>query len=273
MANGLVSVPHIQEWPAVWELTKRQIVPKDSIFVPGHVALGGMYRFPILSSREMKMSEDKLIRLIYNTDYELQESSGQTEEIRRGIYGKIKEVVGSRLSYSLEGAADAYERWWWQERAAKLLFNSVRVYEYWGYEWWAPLRDSELVDFWRRVPLGHRRLKSLHKSYTRELERRIAGLNIREYRPLWSMPPISFGVRILSKTPFLRYARRMLMLREYDKHPLAWWGILPKRAHRAFCTGKRDINSFLALDTVRTLRLRSGSGQPTISRSTPSRNG
>ena len=272
MADGLVSVPHIQDWPAVWELTKRQIVPKDSIFVPGHVALGGMQRFPILSSREMKLSEDKLIRLIYNTDYELQDSSGQTEEIKREIYGKIKAGVGSCSSYSLEEAADVFERWWWQERAAKLLFNSVRAYEYWGYEWWVPLRDSELADFWSRVPLPFRRRKSLHKSYVRNLERKIIGLNIREYRPLLSMPPISFGVRILSKTPFFRDARRMLMLREYDRHPLAWWGILSKRAHRALCTGTGDINSFLAADTLRMLTLKSRSGQPTISRSTLSQN-
>lgn len=272
MADGLVSVPHIQDWPAVWELTKHQIVPKDSIIVPGHVTLGGIHRFPVLSSREIKMSEDKFVRLIYNTDYQLQNPSQQTKEIRSGIYAKIKTAVGDRSSYSLERAADAYERWWWQERGTKLLLNSVRVYEYWGYEWWLPLRDSELVDFWSRVPLAHRFHKSLHKSYTRKLERRITGQNIREYKPLSLMPPISFGVRILPKTPFFRHVRRMRMLREYDRHPLAWWGILSKNAHRALCTGKGDINSFIALDTLRTLTLKSGYSQPTVSRSSLSPN-
>jgi asparagine synthase (glutamine-hydrolysing) len=215
--------------------------------------LGGMYRFPILSSREIRMSEDQLIRLIYSTDYELQDSSRQTEEIKRGIYGRIKTAVGGRSSYSLERTADVYERWWWQERAAKFLLNSVRAYEYWGYDWWVPLRDTEMLNFWSRVPFVHRCRKSLHKSYVRKLERRITGLNIREYELLWSMRPFLFGVRALSKTPFFRYVRRMLMLREYDRHPLAWWGILPKNAHRALCTGRGDINSYLAVDTLRRI--------------------
>jgi asparagine synthase (glutamine-hydrolysing) len=268
MADGLVSVPHIQDWPAVCELTKHKIVPKESIFMPGHVTLGGMYRFPVLLSREMKMSEDQFIRLVYNTDYQLQDSSGQTEEIRRGIHEKIKTAVGGCSWYSLERAADAYERWWWQERAAKFLLNSARVYEYWGYEWWAPLRDSELVHFWSRVPLTYRRGKSLHKSYTRNLEKKVVGVNIREYKNRFSMPPIAFGVTMLSKTPLFRHIRRIVMLREYDRHPLAWWGILPRKAQRAFCTGRGDINSFLALDTLRTLTVKSDSGQPAISRPT-----
>lgn len=270
MADGLVSVPHIQDWPAVWELTKHGILPKDSIFVPGEIALGGMQRFPIVSSREMKIGEDQLIRLIYNTDYMLQDFR-QTKKIKGAIHGKIKTTLGSRSSYSLERAANAYERWWWQERAAKFLLNSVRVYEYWGYEWWLPLWDSELVDFWSRVPLVHRCRKPLHKSYTRKLERRITGLNTREYRPLLLTPPISFGVNMLSRTPFFRYARRMLMLREYDRHPLAWWGILPRRAHRTLCTGTGDINSFLAIDTLRALA-KSEFGQSAFSRATLSPN-
>jgi len=267
-ADGLVSIPHIQDWPAVWELTKQRILPRDSVVVPGELAIGGMARFPIVSSREIRMREDQLIQLIYNTDYILQDSSRQTMDTKSGIYGKIKTMLGGRSSYSLEGAADAYERWWWQERAAKFLLNSVRVFEYWGYEWWAPLWDPELIDFWSTVPLAHRFRKSLHKSYVRKLERRIIGRNIREHRPLSAMPPMSFGVRALSRTSFFKYARRMVMLREYDRHPLAWWGILGKKEHRALCTGVGDINSFLAVDTLRALTSKHGFGQSTISHAT-----
>jgi asparagine synthase (glutamine-hydrolysing) len=268
MADGLVSVPNIQDWPAVWELTRHHIIPKDSIIMPGHVVLSGINRFPVLSSREIRMSEDKFVRLIYNTDYQLQEASQEIKQIMSRIYAKIKTEVGDRSSYSLESAADAYERWSWQERGTKHTINSVRVYEYWGYEWWLPLEDSELIDFWGRVPLAHRLHKSLHKSYVRKLERRIIGRNIREYKPLWLMAPISFGVRILPKTPFFKYVRRMHMLREYDRHPLAFWGIVPKKSHRALCTGKGDINSFVALDTLRTLTSKSEPNRATVSRTT-----
>jgi asparagine synthase (glutamine-hydrolysing) len=269
MATGLASVPHIQDWPAVWELTRRQVVPRDSLFVPGHITLGGASRFPIPPSREIRMSQDQLIRLIRNNFYDLGDFSRQPEEIKRGICTRITNVVGDRSCYSLEGTADAYERWWCQERAAKFLLSSVRAYEYWGYDWWIPLRDTELLDFWNRVPFVHRSHKSLHKSHVRSLERKLTGQNIPEHKVLWAMWPISVGVYALSRTPLFRYMRRMVMLGEYDRHPLAWWGIAPRNVHRALCTGRGDINSFLALDTLRTLSLESG--QPTISRSTLSK--
>jgi len=35
-ADGLTSVPLLQDWPAVWELLSRGDVPEQSVFVPGH---------------------------------------------------------------------------------------------------------------------------------------------------------------------------------------------------------------------------------------------
>ena len=35
-AGNLTSVPHLQDWPAVFELTEQRLIPADGIFVPGH---------------------------------------------------------------------------------------------------------------------------------------------------------------------------------------------------------------------------------------------
>ena len=35
-ADGLCSVPHVQDWPAVWELRRAGRMPDDTIFAPGH---------------------------------------------------------------------------------------------------------------------------------------------------------------------------------------------------------------------------------------------
>src|SRR5690625_1271158 len=35
-AHQLTSVPHIQDWPAVWELRNQGHLPPDAVFVPGH---------------------------------------------------------------------------------------------------------------------------------------------------------------------------------------------------------------------------------------------
>ncbi len=37
-AHGCTSLPHIQDWPAVWQLNRDNVITTDSIFVPGHSA-------------------------------------------------------------------------------------------------------------------------------------------------------------------------------------------------------------------------------------------
>ena len=49
--------------------------------------------------------------------------------------------------------ADAFEAWEWQERQAKFIVNSVRVYDFWGHDWWMPLWDAGFMRFWQGVPL------------------------------------------------------------------------------------------------------------------------
>lgn len=60
---------------------------------------------------------------------------------------------------------DLSEFWEWQERQANYMVNSVRVYEYWGYEWRIPLWDMELVQFWKSVPAHLRADRKLYNTY------------------------------------------------------------------------------------------------------------
>lgn len=50
-------------------------------------------------------------------------------------------------------------------RQAKFIVNSLRVYEFLGYEWRIPLWDSELMNFWSKVPLKYRIKKELYDEY------------------------------------------------------------------------------------------------------------
>ena len=49
-----------------------------------------------------------------------------------------------------------------QERQAKFIVNSVRAYEYFGYEWLIPLWDNALFDFWAKVPITLRYQRRLY---------------------------------------------------------------------------------------------------------------
>ncbi len=71
-ASGLVSLPHIQDWPAVFFLKEKKIISGDAIFVPGISAdlnTGGFIeKYPKIYS---KANKNKLINLIIDYSYSL----------------------------------------------------------------------------------------------------------------------------------------------------------------------------------------------------------
>jgi asparagine synthase (glutamine-hydrolysing) len=64
--------------------------------------------------------------------------------------------------------ANAIEFFDFNERQTKFIVNSVRAYEFFGYEWRIPLWDAELIDFFLKASLKHRIGQDLYKKYARD---------------------------------------------------------------------------------------------------------
>jgi len=253
MADNLSSVPHIQDWPAVWELQKQQLVPQDSVFVPGCFAGHSLEptSFPIVWSKHRAIDQKDLLISICEAFYTLRDWSRQRTELEPKLNEKIVKLLGTRPTYNTEEATDAYECWWWQGYEAKFIINSVRVYDFWGYEWWLPLWDLEIADFWSRVPLAYRLRKNLSRIYFKKLEKKITNSNIRVHR--MNSRLVSFAAKILRNTFLYDPVRRIHGLMQYDRHPYAWYGVIPKKTFTCSFTGNENINSYLALETLRRI--------------------
>lgn len=169
-AFNLTSRPHYQDWPAVWALKEQGRIPEDAVFVPGHTGdfiSGG--HIPPAWVAVGKASTLTLLNGIKDKHYNL----WQTD------YASFSEHFGVRIVNRLAGSswatpeemASAFEYWEWRERQAKYIVNSVRVYEYWGYDWRIPLWDYEMLEYWARIPLEDR---VGNKIYRRSLERLFA---------------------------------------------------------------------------------------------------
>src|SRR5690606_5966945 len=55
-----------------------------------------------------------------------------------------------------------FENWNLKERQAKFIVNSCRMYEYFGYEYYLPLWDKELVSFFENVSFEQRLSQKLY---------------------------------------------------------------------------------------------------------------
>lgn len=248
-ADGYTSLPHIQDWPAVWNLKKDNRIPQDSIFVPGHSAdLPAGSRSA--SIPELYNNEPIDPRTVYQTvlkyHYSLFDWTKRRKELEPLFIDRIKQTLGTIEQYP--DNASAFESWDIAERQAKFIINSLRVYEFWGYNWWMPFWDYEYMRFWTGVPLIYRNQKVLYDTYILKIQRKYSSIvNGDENRGLLLKDRIKIWIK---QTPFEDTARqvyaRFSNKRQYQRHPLAWYGIVDEGYFKNFYTGKENINSLLA---------------------------
>jgi asparagine synthase (glutamine-hydrolysing) len=142
-----VSVFSTQDYFAVKFLHDNKIINTNAIFVPGHSGdfLGGSH----LGKTEIA-DKDNLIDVIYKKHCSLNKYS-----INSILKSKILSLtngsqINSKFYYSID------ENFNLKERQSKMIVNTNRTYEYFGYQHAIPLWDKELVIFFRQLPLEYK---------------------------------------------------------------------------------------------------------------------
>lgn len=168
-SSNFTSLSHLQDWPAVKELHERRLVPTDSIFIPGHSAdfLEGSHIPSDFIDKDAITLRD-IFKAIYKAHYNLWPLP--FDKFLYLFESKIKESLNIKDTYSPAEAVAEFEKWDWQERQSKFIVNSVRVYDYFGYEWRLPLWDKSLLDFWSQIPLSQRYGRALYYSYANQYQ-------------------------------------------------------------------------------------------------------
>lgn len=255
--DGLCSLPIIQDWPAVWELRKKDKIPENAIIIPGHTGdfIAGNH-IPHCFSAMKKVGREELVSSIIDKHYCLWDWTKQYKELAPTLRNRIYCLISEIPVDSSEDAANAFEYWEWQERQAKFIVNSIRAYEFWGYDWRIPLWDNEVMAFFSRVSFKMRLKKNLYDGY---LMRRlffsleiaigkgaIGGNALLEIKDVCRRLPLS-SISLPAGRFLAQYYRKKT---EYNSHPLSWYGIIPKKQFKALYTGHENINSFLTLERL-----------------------
>lgn len=268
-ADGLCSVAHIQDWPAVWELSINKTIPEDAVFVPGHSAdfVAGSHIPPEFLSLK-KVGQKRLVNAIWYHHYSLantkkvaQTINIEQDLIKEDLKKKIQQLINNIPNSSIEEAINAYEYWDWQERQAKFIVNSVRVYDFWGYDWWLPWWDSEFMEFWETVPLYLRINKNLYDTYVGSIQNE-ANIFLKEDKFNSSFDKLKMNLKNLEYKSGIGYlireiysARKVLRSEnEYYNHPLAWYGIIEIKQFKLLVGFKGNINSIISFDQLKSYR-------------------
>lgn len=166
MAANHVSLPHVQDWLAIRALVVTNKITANAVIAPGHSGdfVAGSH-IPEFVFYKKEHSEDNLIEALVKKHFSNAPSKGMSIT----LHDNLKKRLKSRLSVPFEctdvGLANSFEMWGWQERQAKYIVNSVRVYDQFELRWWLPQWDIEFVRFWEGVPLTLRKNREWFKKW------------------------------------------------------------------------------------------------------------
>lgn len=260
--GNLSTIGHIQDFPAVRELTRFGKIPPDAVFVPGHTGdfvAGG--HIPSQFWLIERVGIDQFVEAIWQKHYALWDWRGTAPLLEPVIRDRVLRLVSYQDLNLPTVASRELETWNWNERQAKHIINSVRVYEHFGYDWWLPLWDAEFVDFWADVPFHWKLGKRLRNRYVDIQSESLSlnndavtvqqrgGIGGRSLVELAKRNDFLYRVGLKLHEKIVKRVRRQArLLSEYDRHPLAWYGLVPRDRFAEIYTGQEEIRSFLALN-------------------------
>lgn len=144
----------IQDFFAVKHLKANGQIPDDAVFMPGHSGdtLGGSNFLELLSGKETKQ---EMIEIIINHRYDVNKAP-------REFTHKIREELHSQYGQYNNPAA-WFDYWCMKEWNPKMFANGVRVYEFFGYEYFLPLWSKNMLSLFANLPIEYRVRKELYE--------------------------------------------------------------------------------------------------------------
>ena len=157
LAGNGYSMPYLQEYFAVKYLKENNIIPSDSVFLPGHSGdfLGGSY---IQKTVKTNTPNDKLapyLREKYFWFFEKKDTKTIESRLRSTHNFPDKNTVSDTYNPYIED-------WDVKEKLAKFIFHSSSVFNHFGYQHYFPLWDNNLINHFRKIPFEFRENKFLY---------------------------------------------------------------------------------------------------------------
>lgn len=233
MGSGWASLAHTQDWPAVRELKERGVLDPDAVIVPGYggTVVGGHTPTPKDQSDVSRM--DELLSLVGGKHYSLRPWRSDVQALTDWNRRIMDRAERGEISTPVE-LAGAFEKWEWQERQAKFIVNSVRVYDFWDFDWWMPLWDADFMRFWQGVPLELRLNKRWYAGFVAKVYGDFTGLLAEDVRKTARVERTSSGSlskraivsfsAILKRSSIARLALSRIRRHRMDTHALGWAG-------------------------------------------------
>jgi asparagine synthase (glutamine-hydrolysing) len=156
-AGKYSSMPYLQEFFALQYFKKDNLVPEDSIFVPGFAGdiLGGSEFLKLPKNIKTKKLNELLFTLKFNNN---PITKTQRKTLEKEIQASLEKLDNA---YTQKIPSSVFEDYNIKERIAKYIFNSASQYLFFEYHFRFPFWDKNLLDFFKTVPENYKQHKIL----------------------------------------------------------------------------------------------------------------
>ncbi len=152
-----VSMPFLQEYIAGLHLKNNNLIPENSVFIPGHVGdnIGGsLYRKFLNENVSLKSIPRKMLKTnIFFLDLPPKYKKRIKKILKKQI---ITAQNSKKIPFSV------FENWFYKERLAKYIFNSSHMFTFLNYQIRFPYWDDNLVRFFKYLPYEYKVFKRLY---------------------------------------------------------------------------------------------------------------
>lgn len=228
--DNFCSLPHIQDWPCIWKLKKENKIPSDSVMLPGHTGDFLATGHIPLNLNDSSTIDEFLLEII-KKHFRVNQFSSLSRNEKKYIQGRILDVLPQGKKKDGEILKkESFQYFDWQERQAKFIVNSVRVYDFFNYEWSIPLWGIELINFWKNIPFEFKKGKLLYKHYLYKYDdfnlfpelkgKAVAKNQVRKQDGIIKGTLKRFKRVLMRRKLFLE--KRFLY---YFNHPFQWYGM------------------------------------------------
>jgi asparagine synthase (glutamine-hydrolysing) len=181
----LVSYPFMQDWLAIQEMLKNGNLQKGDVIMPGHSGDFISGNFLPMNLKSVETSDLKSIAdVIFSNRYVTWIATSQHEDIRQKLFANLLSEL-EKLPNRSRDRGSLFESWASHVRLPRLIVNHMRVYEYFECDWRMLLWDTEIFQFWSRVPFEQRLGQ---KFYISELDKMFTAHGIEGFIPRKLIP-------------------------------------------------------------------------------------
>ncbi len=159
--GNTASMPYLQEYFAVKKLRDEGLIPENSVFLPGHTGdyIAGSYLEKTI--RKHRGEKDRAIRITGGYFWFTRLTGSQKKHIAKRVRKWFYDY--EHPPCQTDPVYDVFtEDWDLKEKFPKFIFNSARVFPFFGYEFRLPLWDREFRSFFRKLPFHYRTYKALY---------------------------------------------------------------------------------------------------------------